>query len=392
MPHNYDARMRALQTSVAAAGLDAYLVTSRDSIYYLTGASYKPLERPFFIIVRRAGAPDLLVPLLERGHMRKAKGFGAVNAYYEYPAPTGENWFEVLNGMLGPASVVGLEPTTPLELANQLAVGRTVCLPLVDALRLVKSSDEVEAARSAARWADEGMRRLLANLYDGVSVIELFSLGRAIQTEVIKTGDFDALNSEFLTVGWPAPQSAQPHSVPELDARLGRGPLVLMSFHRVNGYAAECERTAFIGAPSAEEQRLFSVMLKARAAALALVKPGARCAEIDQAARAVLAGEGLSDYILHRSGHGIGLGNHEPPWVALGSADILREDMLISIEPGFYLPEVGGFRHSDTVLVTADGYECLTHSPTDLDSLVVRSARPLKRLKGALMRRVLRMR
>lgn len=391
MQHDYPARLQRLAQLTGEAGLDAFLVTSRDSIYYLSGASYKPLERPFFIIVRPESPPDLLVPLLERDHMRKAEGFGEVRSYFEYPARAGENWYDVLNAMLGAQAAVGVEPNVALEISGRLRVGRVVSSPLVDEMRLVKSADEVEAVRAAAAWADQGMASLLGALYNGVSVVELYSLGRAVQTAVIKTGEFDALNSEFLTVGWPAPQSAQPHSVPALDARLGRGPLVLMSFHRVNGYAGECERTAFIGEPTAEERRLFGVMLEARRIAFEMVRPGARCADIDEAAQAFLRSEGLGEYILHRTGHGIGLGNHEPPWVSTGSEDVLRENMLISIESGIYLPELGGFRHSDTVLVTTAGYECLTRFPTDLQSLTVRGTRPLKALKGALMRRVLRM-
>ena len=128
-------------------------------------------------------------------------------------------------------------------------------------------------------------------------------------------------------------------------------------------------------------------MLEARRRAFALVRPGAACGEIDLAANGFLREEGFGDYLLHRTGHGFGLGNHEGPWVAEGSQDVLVENMLISIEPGIYIPNLGGFRHSDTVLVTKDGYESLTHFPTDLQSLTLKSGKFFTRLQGALVRK-----
>ena len=106
-----------------------------------------------------------------------------------------------------------------------------------------------------------------------------------------------------------------------------------------------------------------------------------------------LAMEGYDseDRRLHRTGHGFGLGNHEAPWIAEGSDDRLAENMLISIEPGIYLPGIGGIRHSDTVLVTNQGHELLTRYPMDLDALVIRGWKLITRCKGQLVRRALRL-
>ena len=104
---------------------------------------------------------------------------------------------------------------------------------------------------------------------------------------------------------------------------------------------------------------------------MALVKPGIECADIDVAANGYLKERGYGDFLLHRTGHGIGLSNHEGPWLAEGNEEILQEDMVISIEPGIYMPDIGGIRHSDTVLVTKDGAESLTKYPTDLESLMI---------------------
>lgn len=164
----------------------------------------------------------------------------------------------------------------------------------------------------------------------------------------------------------------------------------MMCFLRVNGYAAECERTVFVSPPDKEEAELFSHMTAAREAAFAVVRPGARAEDVDAAAREYFAQHGLEKYMLHRAGHGIGMGNHEGPWLSEGSAHVLEENMIVSIEPGLYVPEIGGFRHSDTVLVTPDGYERLTTHPTALDDVMICGAKPVKRLKGALVRKMAR--
>ena len=388
MKNNHAMRISLLKQKVKENSLDAFIVTAQDSIYYLTGASYKPLERPFFIIIK-GDKPDLVVPELEREHMQKADAFGKVQSYFDYPSINGENWFDKLNDMLKGAKRIGVEPSISLEITNELSNFEIVPCNLVGQLRLVKTDEEIAQIRYAANYADIGMQKLFSNLYPGVSVVELFSLSRSIQTELIKKGDFDPLVSEFLTVGWPAPKSAQPHSVPDLADRLNNGPLSLMSFLRINGYAAECERTAFIATPTDEEKELFLHMTKAREIAFSMVRPGASCSDIDSATKEYFDSKGLSKYILHRTGHGIGMGNHEAPWVSAGSNDVLQENMVISIEPGLYPTQIGGFRHSDTVLVTAYGYECLTKYSTSIDELIVKSSNTTKALKGKIIRSAL---
>lgn len=208
-----------------------------------------------------------------------------------------------------------------------------------------------------------------------------------MQTQIIKEVGYDVLTTNILAGAWPAPLSAQPHSVPTVKDRLKEGPHIALALMRVNGYAAECERTFFLRPPTEEVVTAFKTMQEARRKAFEMVRPGASCAEIDCRTKEFLQKEGYGDKLLHRTGHGFGLGNHEAPWVAEGSQEILQENMVISIEPGIYLPEIGGIRHSDTVLVTKDGYECLTQYPTALEAVTVGAYKPIKRLIGAITRR-----
>ena len=136
-------------------------------------------------------------------------------------------------------------------------------------------------------------------------------------------------------------------------------------------------------------------MEEARGSPFRMIRPGVACGEIGCGRQRIPAAEGYAgeECRLHRTGHGIGLGNHEAPWVAEGSTDVFAENMVVSVEPGIYIKGEragGGFRHSDTVLVTRDGCECLTRYRSDIGSLSLRGWRPVKLGKVAWLRPALR--
>jgi Xaa-Pro dipeptidase len=293
--------------------------------------------------------------------------------------------------LLKGAKTVGVEPTTPMEIHEQLKSFSVVVRPLVEQLRLVKSPAEVDMIRQASRYADLAVQKVIAAAYYGVSDLELFSQSRAVQMQVMKDTEYQVLTTNILCGAWPAPLSAQPHGVPKLEDRLKEGSHIALAALRVNGYSAECERTFFTSPPSARVIEAFEAMLEARKRAFAMIKPGARCDQIDLAANGFLREKGYGEFLLHRTGHGFGMSVHEGPWVAEGSQDVLKENMLVSVEPGIYLPGVGGVRHSDTVLVTADGYETLTRYPTDIKSMTIDKSRLLNRLKGSIIRKAVGM-
>jgi Xaa-Pro dipeptidase len=246
--------------------------------------------------------------------------------------------------------------------------------------------------RRAAHYADLGVERLLAASYFGASVAEGFAETRTVTSRIIREVDnWEALATKVVMATWAAPHSAMPHSVPQLNHRLQEGPHVGLTLARINGYAAECERTYFTSPPSRDARRAFSAMMEARRLAFGMIRPGLACSELDAAVNDYLRREGYEgeDRRLHRSGHGLGLGNHEAPWIAEGSTDRLAENMVISIEPGIYWPGIGGIRHSDTVRITANGFELLTQYPAVLEDLVIREARLAARLKGWFVRNAL---
>ncbi len=380
------ARRKQLQTKIIDSKIDAYLISHPESIYYYTGATYKAQERPFLIVAWPKKNPTFLVPKLEEAHMEKAN-IGNVKSYWEYPSPQGEGWPEKMHEIMEGVGVLGFEPSLSIENYNKISGHKMKPINLVEKQRLVKTEREIQLIQQTAQYSDSGMQMIMQAAYYGISVLEMFSLGKKIQLDVIKTKEFDPLNCEFLTATWPAPFSAKPHGVPPLDGKLKDGPLVAMSYLRVNGYAAECERTFFLSPPSEKEKQIFEDMYAAQQKAFDMIKPGVSCAELDRVTLNYLKEKGYGEYLLHRTGHGIGLGNHEGPWVSDGSDHILEENMIISVEPGIYIPEIGGFRHSDTVLVTSSGYKLLTHFPRDIESLTILKTRPLKKMKGWIIQK-----
>ena len=386
-------RRAAVQQSLHERGVRRLVLTSMEAIYYLTGATYEPLERPVFLIVD-AVLPDyrLLVPLLERTHLEKAWGVrpAGIHTYREYPAPAGEGWGDRILPLLDGRSFL-FEPGTPFEIADLLARSRGKPADVLGAIRMVKSNWEIEQIKRAARYADWGLAKVLAASYHGATVAEAFAAASAWQQKVIReVPDFDALATKAIFAPWPAPLSAEPHSVPPLRMKLERGPHVALALTRVNGYAAECERTFFTAPPTPEERGRFELMQAARQLAIGLARPGAACHDIDAAVNRFLAEKGWTPSLrLHRTGHGFGLGNHEPPWIAEGSTDVLAVNMVISIEPGLYQTGVGGYRHSDTFLVRDEGVQRLTSAPDALADLTLCSRSLKHRVRAALVSRAL---
>ena len=204
-------RVERLQKYIGEQGLDAMLITSKDAVFYLSGASYDPVERPFIIILRPEGVPSLVVPRLEYEHMMKVEGFGEIHWYFEYPSIDGQNWYDYVNKDIGKGAVIGIEPSMPSVYRECLKAKKTVIVDYIDTMRLVKDASEINAIRLACKWTDYGMKMLHEGLYRGESVIEATMHARNIQTGVVKTTDFNYMTSSFLTAAWPAPKSAQPH-------------------------------------------------------------------------------------------------------------------------------------------------------------------------------------
>lgn len=374
MANEHQSRYSKLQQSLASQGLDAALITSTDSIFYLTGFRYVPFERVFFMVVRPEGPMTIVTPRIEAENMATIGLSHRIVEYTDYPALAGETYMDALASVVSADERIGVEPSMPAELMAALAGYRLQVVPLVETLRLVKSEDEIRRVEIAARYSDMGLRMIMEAARLGESIQGGYDRIPDLRACMIEgLGALDQYTSSIWLGVWAAPFSAQPHRFPEPTDIFQEGPNVGLSFLRVNGYSAETERTFFVHEPSAEQAEVFATMIEAADIAYAMLRPGVSCHDIDHKVMSFLRSEGFGDNLLHRVGHGIGMGGHEGPWIAEGSEDVLAENMIISIEPGIYWRGQGGFRHSDTVLITNDGYRNLTDFPRDIKAMTLTS-------------------
>jgi D-alanyl-D-alanine dipeptidase len=304
--------------------------------------------------------PVLVVPALERPAAEAAPGTAGVALEswtdgedpYERVARILRAGRYALSDQTWASHLLALEHAT----GDCLFVAAGRALP---PLRAVKDEDELALLRAAASSADAVFG-------------EVASLPFAGWREVDVAADLDRLlrergheRVEFTIVG-SGPNGASPHHGAG-DRRIEPGDAVVLDFGGVaSGYCSDITRTVFVGEPGAEQRRVYEVVRAAQQAAFEAVRPGVPAQEVDRAARRVIADAGYGDRFVHRTGHGIGLEVHEPPYIVEGNETLLRPGMTFSDEPGIYLAGRFGVRIEDQVAVTADGAERLNDAPRDV--------------------------
>lgn len=226
---------------------------------------------------------------------------------------------------------------------------------LLSDLRMVKTPDEVQAVRDAQALADRVFAQVRPMIRAGVRELDV---ALEIESLLRRAG----AESAFEIIVASGPRGAMPHGVAS-DRVIGDGELVTVDMGaRLNGYNSDMTRTVAVGTPSPEMARVYRAVLEAEEAAVRAVRPGVRGADLDALARDILTGHGLGEAFAHSLGHGVGLMVHEGPSLRGSSEDVLRPGMIVTVEPGAYLPDVGGVRIEDLVLVTEDGHEVLSRS------------------------------
>jgi Xaa-Pro aminopeptidase len=255
-----------------------------------------------------------------------------------------------------------LRASTQARAADQRAVMLLPTEGLVERLRAVKDDEEIAILREAGRRISAVARRLRELVLPGQSELE----GAAAIDAAMRTAGFE--RPAFETIVASGPNGALPHARPT-DRKLVEGEGVVLDFGGVyDGYCVDLTRTLQLGRVSAEFRRMFDAVRDAQAAAIAAVRPGVPATDIDGAARAVLASHGLGEAFGHGTGHGLGLEVHEEPRISklAPSGEVVTAGMVFTIEPGAYVPGVGGVRIEDDVLVVAGGCELLTDVPVEL--------------------------
>lgn len=369
----YASRIRALQELQKAQGLDCVALVPGANLHYFTGLAKHLSERPLVAFFPAEGQPALALPVLE---VPGARAFLPDDVQLlSYSDEEGhEQVFHQVAGALGLAREgvsLGVE-----FLAMRLLEARRIeqampgCKllatePWLPILRMRKDEEEVALMRRAVSIAEAAMNRLLDEgaIREGRTELEVAS---DLRVAMLREGGEEEAFQPIVVAG---PNSASPHAGPS-DRPLARGDLVTIDWGTTcQGYRSDITRTYVLGEPTPEIEGIYDAVLAANQAGRLAARPGVPAQEVDRAARRAITLAGYGPHFLHRTGHGLGLETHEPPYIEEGELEILQPGMTFTVEPGVYVPGLGGVRIEDDVLVTEDGRETLTSLPRELTRL-----------------------
>ncbi|ASN04547.1 M24 family metallopeptidase [Virgibacillus necropolis] len=355
-------------------------------IFYLTGFRFIATERPIALIIDPNGTTFLFVPLLENDYAYENANVDNIITYPEYPGL--KHPMDYLNEQLisldfnninfgvdsdGYSSPYGYRGPRLSEIFDNKRF--TNINNVVEEMRFVKSEGEIELIKESCRWGNLAHRLLQKYSRTGLSEIEVSMKATSEATLAM----VDTLGSGYTPLGKPAfaefrgqigPMSAFPHvTTQNLTLRKGDN-LVTWGAADVWGYQSELERTMFVEEVSSEQEKYFNFMYEAQEIAFNNIKPGQLVSTVDKEVQRFIDVSGIRQFVPHHTGHSIGLMMHEAPFFDLGDDTIMKPGMVFTVEPGIFVKGIGGFRHSDTVVVTESGMEKLTYYPRDLASLI----------------------
>jgi Xaa-Pro aminopeptidase len=355
----YEDRLQRTRTEVSANRLDALVVTHLPNIRYLCGFSGSAgvllVTHRKAILFTDGRYTEQAREEVRGARVRIIKGKSALASAAE--------WLARQRGILR----VGIE-AQHLTVAERSALAKAIpretklieAAPIIEQLRMTKDVDEIAKIRAACHLGVELFGCVVKTLRPGIC-----------ETEVAGQLEFAARQAgvdqmAFTTIIASGPRSAQPHGRAS-QAQIPSSGFVVCDFGVIlAGYCSDMTRTVHVGRPSSQERQVYQAVQEAQQAALERVKPGLSVGEIDAAARKLLKARMLVRFFTHSTGHGLGLEIHESPRIAAAQNEILRPGMVITIEPGVYVPGKFGVRIEDTVVVTETGCEVLTPCSKEL--------------------------
>jgi len=355
MPARND-RLDRLRKLVADAGLDAFIVTNLNNVSYLTGFS----GSSGFVLVTPGKA------FFITDFRYKSQSADEV-AGYEIVIQKGR-WTEDVSALVKDSGVkkLGFEGRnvsfdTHAALAKQLeGVTLTPMSDAVERLRMIKDDDELRRITEAIRRAELGFTENLSRVSPKMLERET-ALG--LEFNIRQNG---SRKVPFDIIVASGPRAALPHGIAS-DKEMEEGETVVIDFGaEAYGYQSDLTRSGVLGEPTRKQSEIYDIVFEAQSRAIDMVRPGVPCKEIDLAARDYIKSKGYGDYFGHGLGHGVGVEVHEGPSVSYMSEDITKAGMVFTIEPGIYIPDWGGFRIEDMVVVTEDGCRVITSLPKEI--------------------------
>lgn len=356
---SYERRLTAVRTRMGELGFEALLISLGADLPWLTGYTAMPLERLTMLVLPADGEATLVVPALEAPRVKPVGDLFSIRSWAESEDPV-----EIVAGLVGPRRVLAASDrmwAAPL-LALQRRLPRArfeVASKVTGELRAVKDEEEIRSLERAARAADRVAQALVGGdiRLSGRSELDVSKeLGARLLAEGHERVNFAIVGS--------GPNSASPHHDPG-DRLIRQGDAVVCDFGGVlscdggPGYCSDITRTVVIGQPPSELAELYSVLEDAQARAVAGAKVGRTCEEVDSSARGAISAAGYGERFLHRTGHGIGLEEHEDPYLVAGNDSPLVAGHVFSVEPGIYIEGRYGARLEDIVVATEEGPRAL---------------------------------
>lgn len=360
-------RLAKLQTALKRKKLSAFLVTHPANRRYLSGytaVDHDIGETSGVLLIPAAGQPYLFTDsrfVIQAEE--EAPGF-SVGLYRKGLLASLKQLLPKLEAdSLGFESNYMLHSTAARfgEMARKLKIALVPQTGLVERLRIIKSEEEIEQLRSSVFLNEKVFQQVYRTVKPGMSEK---AIALALETAMRKCG---AAGPSFETIVAFGTNAARPHAVPT-DRRLRQGETVLVDMGLIlDGYCSDMTRTVVVGKPDRLFLERLAVVRRAQLAATKIIRAGITCQEVDRAARSVIREAGYGDYFGHALGHGVGLNVHEEPRLSPRSRKKLRTGMVVTVEPGIYLPDWGGIRLENMVVVREEGCELLNRDTTFLD-------------------------
>ena len=357
-------KIQQIQQYLKEQQLDAAFVTTPDNVFYFSGFDSEPHERLLGVMIFQDAEPFIICPKMEVPDALAAGwGFEAVGH-----TDTDNAWDIVRLAI----AARGVDITSMAIEKSHLTVERLEALvgmypsarferldDQINAMRVIKSEDELVKLREAAKLADFAIEVGVSELAEGKTEMEVLN---AIESAVKAKG----YSMSFDTMVLAGEKSASPHGVPG-DRKIKKGDFILFDLGVIyDGYCSDITRTVAFGQPTEAQIDIYNAVRQANEDAIAAVKPGVRAMDLDKVARDVITEAGYGEYFTHRLGHGLGISVHEFPSINGANEVTLQPGTVFTIEPGVYKSDVTGVRIEDDVVVTENGVEVLTSYTKEL--------------------------
>jgi Xaa-Pro aminopeptidase len=384
----YKTRTEKLLEHLTENHFTGVVLFDRDYILYYSGFAFIPTERPIAFVMNASGKKALFVPRLEIEHAQGNAVIDKVEYYPEYPFD--QHPMEIFKKLLedlgiqksfaadhdGYPWIFGYRGPT----LNDLTGGVTKKVNgFIEDQMMIKSEAEISLIRESVKWGN--LAHMLLQRYTKVGATETEVSSRASRDAnltmldaigpIYRSQDGFSRGASAGYRGQIGRNSAIPHALANNITFQAGDVLITGAGAPVWGYKSELERTMIIGEATSDQRRMFEHMVALQETAFNALIPGETCASVDRAVRSYYNKHNLMPYWKHHVGHAIGIRYHESPFLDIGDSTIMQPGMVFTIEPGLYHSDLGGFRHSDTVVMSDNGIEILTYYPRDLDSLTI---------------------